>query len=110
MPTPPSSSSSSSLTVIDADALIEKHLVTLDEALHIANTVVLMALNVVSILTCKKQKRTKVRVGEKKPQHFVLYRITSEGQRCSFTRRRRAGRDKLGVRGIWRGKPWGGGS
>lgn len=37
--------------MIDADALLEKDLVTLDEALQIANNAVLMALNAVSILT-----------------------------------------------------------
>ncbi|MFS7914182.1 putative malate dehydrogenase, active [Helianthus anomalus] len=37
--------------MVDADALLEKDLVTLDEALQIANNDVLMSLNVVSILT-----------------------------------------------------------
>ncbi|KAJ0477516.1 putative malate dehydrogenase [Helianthus annuus] len=36
--------------MVDADALLEKDLVTLDEALQIANNVVLMSLNAVSIL------------------------------------------------------------
>nr|GEW78573.1 protein accumulation and replication of chloroplasts 3 isoform X1 [Tanacetum cinerariifolium] len=42
--------------VIDADALLEKDLVTLDEALQIANKAVLMALNAVSILTSEYNK------------------------------------------------------
>ncbi|KAJ0720764.1 putative malate dehydrogenase [Helianthus annuus] len=37
--------------MVDADALLEKDLVTLDEALQIANIVVLMSLNALSILT-----------------------------------------------------------
>lgn len=37
--------------MVDADTLLEKDLVTLDEALQIANNAVLMALNAVSILT-----------------------------------------------------------
>lgn len=42
--------------MIDADALLEKDLVTLDEALQIANKAVLMALNAVSILTSEYNK------------------------------------------------------
>ncbi|GJU53208.1 protein accumulation and replication of chloroplasts 3 isoform X1 [Tanacetum coccineum] len=42
--------------VIDADVLLEKDLVTLDEALQIANKAVLMALNAVSILTSEHNK------------------------------------------------------
>lgn len=38
-------------TVVDADVLLEKELVTLDEALKTANTAVLMAINGLSILT-----------------------------------------------------------
>lgn len=37
--------------MVDADALLEKDMVTFDEALQIANNAVLMALNAVSILT-----------------------------------------------------------
>lgn len=43
--------------MIDADALLEKDLVTLDEALQIANNAVLMALNAVSILTSECNKK-----------------------------------------------------
>nr|XP_043613779.1 protein ACCUMULATION AND REPLICATION OF CHLOROPLASTS 3 isoform X2 [Erigeron canadensis] len=43
--------------MVDADALLEKDLVTLDEALQIANNAVLMALNAVSILTSEHNKR-----------------------------------------------------
>lgn len=43
--------------MIDADALLEKDLVTLDEALQIANNAVLMALNAVSILTSEANKK-----------------------------------------------------
>ncbi|KAL4575603.1 hypothetical protein LXL04_022452 [Taraxacum kok-saghyz] len=43
--------------MIDADALLEKDLVTLDEALQIANNAVLMALNAVSILTSELNKK-----------------------------------------------------
>ncbi|XP_071716054.1 protein ACCUMULATION AND REPLICATION OF CHLOROPLASTS 3, chloroplastic-like [Rutidosis leptorrhynchoides] len=42
--------------MVDADALLEKDLVTLDEALQIANNAVLMALNAVSILTSECNK------------------------------------------------------
>ncbi|GJR97515.1 protein accumulation and replication of chloroplasts 3 isoform X1 [Tanacetum coccineum] len=42
--------------MIDADVLLEKDLVTLDEALQIANKAVLMALNAVSILTSEHNK------------------------------------------------------
>lgn len=38
-------------SVVDADVLLEKELVTLDEALKTANTAVLMAINGLSILT-----------------------------------------------------------
>ena len=44
--------------MIDADALLEKDLVTLDEALQIANKAVLMALNAVSILTYVSNQQT----------------------------------------------------
>ncbi|KAG5531932.1 hypothetical protein RHGRI_026514 [Rhododendron griersonianum] len=43
--------------VVDADVLLEKELVTLDEALKSANTAVLMAINGLSILTSESQKK-----------------------------------------------------
>ncbi|KAL8241959.1 hypothetical protein R6Q59_012261 [Mikania micrantha] len=43
--------------MIDADALLEKDLVTLDEALQIANNAVLMSLNAVSILTSESNRK-----------------------------------------------------
>ncbi|KAK9059961.1 hypothetical protein SSX86_020665 [Deinandra increscens subsp. villosa] len=43
--------------MIDADALLEKDLVTLDEALQIANNAVLMSLNAVSILTSESDTK-----------------------------------------------------
>lgn len=43
--------------MVDADALLEKDLVTLDEALQIANNAVLMALNAVSILTSEHNRK-----------------------------------------------------
>ncbi|KAH7839847.1 hypothetical protein Vadar_009611 [Vaccinium darrowii] len=43
--------------VVDADVLLEKELVTLDEALKTANTAVLMAINGLSILTSESQKK-----------------------------------------------------
>lgn len=44
--------------MIDADALLKKDLVTLDEALQIANKAVLMALNAVSILSFVSNQQT----------------------------------------------------
>ncbi|KAG5531931.1 hypothetical protein RHGRI_026514 [Rhododendron griersonianum] len=44
-------------SVVDADVLLEKELVTLDEALKSANTAVLMAINGLSILTSESQKK-----------------------------------------------------
>ncbi|MFS7993649.1 putative tubulin/FtsZ, GTPase domain superfamily [Helianthus anomalus] len=43
--------------MVDADALLEKDLVTLDEALQIANNAVLMSLNAVSILTSESNRK-----------------------------------------------------
>ncbi|KAI8538670.1 hypothetical protein RHMOL_Rhmol09G0122600 [Rhododendron molle] len=43
--------------VVDADVLLEKELVTLDEALKTANTAVLMAINGLSILTSESQRK-----------------------------------------------------
>ncbi|KAF7133548.1 hypothetical protein RHSIM_Rhsim09G0078600 [Rhododendron simsii] len=43
--------------VVDADVLLEKELVTLDEALKTANTAVFMAINGLSILTSESQKK-----------------------------------------------------
>ncbi|KAI3816419.1 hypothetical protein L1987_16115 [Smallanthus sonchifolius] len=43
--------------MVDADALLEKDLVTFDEALQIANNAVLMSLNAVSILTSESNKK-----------------------------------------------------
>ncbi|XP_024961939.1 protein ACCUMULATION AND REPLICATION OF CHLOROPLASTS 3 isoform X1 [Cynara cardunculus var. scolymus] len=43
--------------MVDADALLEKDLVTLDEALQIANNAVLMALNAVSVLTSEHNRK-----------------------------------------------------
>ncbi|XP_076931229.1 protein ACCUMULATION AND REPLICATION OF CHLOROPLASTS 3, chloroplastic-like [Bidens hawaiensis] len=43
--------------MVDADVLLEKDLVTLDEALQIANRAVLMSLNAVSILTSGSSRK-----------------------------------------------------
>ncbi|KAI7733805.1 hypothetical protein M8C21_006451 [Ambrosia artemisiifolia] len=43
--------------MVDADALLEKDLVTLDEALQSANNAVLMSLNAVSILTSESNRK-----------------------------------------------------
>ncbi|XP_076914152.1 protein ACCUMULATION AND REPLICATION OF CHLOROPLASTS 3, chloroplastic-like [Bidens hawaiensis] len=43
--------------MVDVDVLLEKDLVTLDEALQIANKAVLMSLNAVSILTSGSSRK-----------------------------------------------------
>ncbi|KAL7000690.1 hypothetical protein U1Q18_001843 [Sarracenia purpurea var. burkii] len=43
--------------VVDTDLLLEKDLVTLDEALKTANTAVLMSINAISILISESQKK-----------------------------------------------------